>query len=82
MKTVFIYELIPEELKFFVVDGNYSELNNVYINEVRQDEVKTQILHDLIYDDEGNVLVEYSNDFPIDIVKNEDCIVIRCGFYL
>lgn len=54
MKTALIYsedyDLIPQ---FFVIDGDYRHLNNVFINGVDQDETKTDALNSLMYSEDG-----------------------------
>lgn len=81
MKTIMIYEEIPERLSFIVLEGDYSHLNHVIIN-ANEDETKINELSDLIFDKEGYEIVEKLTEFPTEIVKNEDCVVIQTGFYL
>lgn len=32
MKTIIVYEMVPEKTQFFMVDGDRSELNGCFIN--------------------------------------------------
>lgn len=87
MKTVFIFEEIPESLKFFVKDGDFSVFNGVYVNSSQGSEEQQSSLCDLVYKDAGTretgyYNVDFLDRFPTDVVKSNDCIVIQCGFYL
>lgn len=57
------------------MDGDYRHLNDTYIGSADKfvDE-----LNALIYDDDGNCLVNFQNDFPVQDVK-EGAFVIGAG---
>lgn len=79
VKTVIVFnELCDGEIKFIVFDGDFSHLNNIYIN--GEDEDKAQELYSLLYDENGMKKVEFLLGFPMEIVRNKECKVIVCGF--
>ena len=69
MKTVFIYDqCCQEEIKFFIVPGDYSHLNNTYINagETPEDEEKSDELLSILYTEDYQVfLQELLHSFPV-----------------
>ena len=71
MKTVVIYESFDSNLVFFVVDGDHSYANNQYVNTVTCSEESLNFINSLDFE-KGKL-----DTFPIDIVKNEECIVNR-----
>lgn len=88
MKTILIYDQLDAGLKFFVIEGDYSRLNNVYINGIIEGTKKAQKaneklqdeLEKLIYGGGGEILLPHTSDFPVDVLKREDAIVIKAGF--
>lgn len=87
MKTVLIYDQLDSSLKFFVLDGDYSHLNGVYINQYIEDkkaqkaaEAKQDELNDLMYVPEtGEFKHTALDEFPTQAVR-EGAIVIVAGF--
>lgn len=79
-EIVVIYDqLLEETLQFFVTtDARFAEMNGVYINS-SIDEDKWLLLHDLIYDDEGDKRVSMSPVFPVDAVRRGASVIV-CGF--
>lgn len=90
MKTILIYDQLDADLKFFVLNGDYSHLNTVYMNSVLPDGAtkKAQKAHDklqeeletLMYGEGGDLILPYTSNFPVDVLKREDSIVIVAGF--
>jgi len=79
MKTIIIYDQCGEHaIQFFVVDGDYSHLNNVYINNT-EDQAKTDELSDLLYGEDGRIQLKAYKKFPIKAAK-EGANVIVAGF--
>jgi len=87
MKTIMIYDQLMEQpIKFLVLDGDYSRLNGIYINQWYDDEEKEtkealmDELSDLIYNREtGQEHIEFLDSFPVYAVES-DTIVIVAGF--
>lgn len=78
MRTLFIYDQVLEQpIKFFVLDGDYSRLDRVYMNHAEGDGELMEELHHLIYDEDGQELVTMSEIFPYD--EKFDTVVV-CGF--
>lgn len=67
MKTVIIWNEFGErDLGWFIVDGDYSELDRVYINSAMCDEDDIDKLNNLVYGDEtGDMLFEPNTDFNL-----------------
>jgi len=85
MKTIFIYDqCCQEDIKFFVLDGDYSHLDKIYINEssdTEEEEQKQDELNALLFDpDNGQFKLLLIDSFPIDEI-NKDNIIITVGFY-
>jgi hypothetical protein len=88
MKTILIYDELDANLKFFVLDGDYSHLNKVYMNSVIEGTAKAQKAHDklqrelekLLYGKGGQIILPSTPEFPVDVLKREDSIVIVAGF--
>jgi hypothetical protein len=80
-KTVIIFDncgVAP--LKFFVVEGDYLDLNNIYINEASSKTQKKQTkLEKLIYNKDGSYKLEVLESFPINEIK-KGARVIVAGF--
>jgi len=80
MKTVVIYNQVSEGLGFFIVDGDQSKFDGIYINEAGADNTLQDELSDLLLLDEEPY---YKHDlllkFPTQEVK-DGAIVIICGF--
>ena len=69
MKTIFIYDqCCQEDIKFFIVPGDYSHLNRTYINDedTNEDEEKSEELLSILYDIDRKVfLQELLPCFPV-----------------
>jgi hypothetical protein len=80
MKTVIIWdECGQEDIQFVVVDGDYSELNGIYINNAHQEQDDRDRLSALIYAEDGEVIADFLKDFPVDAVKEGACVIVA-GF--
>jgi len=79
-KTVVIWDQVGQDsIKFAILNGDYSELDGVYINHANQGLEDVVWLSNLIYDDNGKELVTFVDTFPVDAVK-DGAIVIVAGF--
>lgn len=81
MRTVIIWDQCgQEQLLFFVVDGDLSELDGVYLNGCG-DEEKVDKLNSIIYRDDYSSYRNFAlTKFPVDAVKNGAKVIV-CGFY-
>jgi folate-dependent tRNA-U54 methylase TrmFO/GidA len=78
MRTVIIWEEFGERaLCWFVVDGDKSHLDRAYINCTLTPERIADELNALVYSDDGDVLVEFINDF--NEMPRDDVKIIACG---
>lgn len=87
-KTVIIYDQLDAVVKFFVLDGDYRHLNNVYINQcdgkTKKEQKAADDLQDelcnLVYDPKtGEVLLPVFTKFPIEAVQNGADVIVA-GF--
>lgn len=78
MKTVMIWNEVTEQLRYTVFDGDLSEFNHVYIDFDDMSELSYE-LNSLVHTEVGMDKVEFLDTFPIDVVKNNDCVVIEAG---
>jgi hypothetical protein len=79
-KTIVIWDQIgQDDIKFAILDGDYSELDGIYINNSLQEPEDVNRLSDLIYDDNGREIATFVDKFPVDLVK-EGAVVIVAGF--
>lgn len=87
MKTVVIWDMSGQEpIKYFILDGDFSKFNGLYINtytektpEGRKKEKLLTELSKLTYDKKGNFLPVLLDDFPVQAVK-DGARVIVAGF--
>lgn len=69
MKTVFIYDQVLEmPLSFLVVDGDYSHLNNCYINSMDCTEEQADEIDKLIFNEDWTYVEGFVEEFPTDEV--------------
>lgn len=81
MKTCIIFEEIPENTLFYILDGDYSHLNGVFINLVSAK--KDHELCALIYDEQGDYRQESCDLQQIrDALLNPENKLIMCGVYM
>lgn len=76
MKTLFLFEEVPEESYFFELEGDYSNLNDIYINS-SSDKEKVQLLSELVFTSDGIIKINKMKE-P---TKDWD-IFIKCGLIL
>lgn len=76
MKTLLIYNEIGYPLKYSILEGDYSDLNGICINSYDEDENKVKKACSLLYDDEGNFLIDFSEDISLVENKNWDKVAI------
>lgn len=88
MKTVLIYDQLDADLKFFVLDGDYTKFKGVYINqcstgnkrEQKAAEKKQDELTNLLYDQNtGELLLPFLGEFPTEEVRNGAAVIVA-GF--
>lgn len=71
MKTLLIYNLIDEPLKYAILEGDYSDLSGVYINAVDSDPDKMRKAVDLLFDPKtGDELIRFTED--VSLVESKD----------
>lgn len=75
-RTLLIYNPIEEPLKYAILDGDYSSINGVCINACGEDEDKVEMACSLLFDDEGNYLIDLSEDVTLMENKNWDKVAV------
>ena len=82
-KTAFVYFEVPEEVKYFLVAGDYRHLNGVYVNLVDTDKNKEQELVNLMFDeDTGKYRVTFVSIDDITSEIREGAYFVEVGFIL
>lgn len=85
MKTIVIWDQVGEDqIRFFVLEGDFSRLNRIYINTYfgrdKTSEEKAEELNEIVYDANGKCRVSLLDSFPVELVE-KDTIVISAGFF-
>ena len=75
-RTLLIYNPIEEPLKYAILEGNYSDINGVCINACDENEDRIKMACSLLFDDEGNYLIDLSEDVTLMESKNWDKVAI------
>lgn len=81
MKTAVIF-WTQEDLKLFVISGDLSKFQDVYINSSDCDPDLVQELGALFWDDEGNNLIEPCDLEEFSEAIRQGSLLITCGFIL
>lgn len=81
MKTVLIYDRCGQDnVKFVVIDKDVSHLDGIYINNSENSMELENELSDLLYANNEDELVKFSEKFPTqDVIDGAKVIV--CGFF-
>lgn len=83
MKTCIIFEEIPENTFFYILDGDHSHLNGVFINLVSANKDHQDELCALVYDEQGYCRRESCDLQQIrDALLNPENKLIMCGMYM
>ena len=90
MKTIVIWDQCGQaDISFFVVQGDKSHLNNLYIGGYITEEQEDEINQMIAYNDDGNPQVKMLMQFPtyeLSYINNGrtvfdfDVKIITCGF--
>lgn len=86
-KTIVIWNQFENGIQYFVLDGDYSRFNKIFIGEVDNEELQDE-LADMLYtedgEDKGNI--KFLDEFPTYVFYEEynetlgSVIVIECGY--
>lgn len=82
MKTVFIYDQCDDQpLSFFVVEGDFSHLNNYYLNSANITESFEVELNKILFKDGGEFGYRYPmlDHFPLE-AYSPDTKIVTVGF--
>lgn len=83
MKTCIIFEEIPKNTFFYIVDGDYSHLKGVFINLVSANNVHHDELCALVYDKHGDYRQESCDLHEFrEALLDPDNKLIFCGVYM
>lgn len=78
-RTIVIWNEVGDELRFFVVDKDLSEFQDIYINIDYEDEQLTDKLNSLVYNEDGEYKVKMLRRFPLEAIIPNETAVITCG---
>lgn len=83
MKTIVIWDQMgAEPIQFFILEGNKSHLDNVYLNAYSDDFKQNDLIQELdslVYGEDGFEKVEWLDRFPNDQLGSSDLIIVA-GF--
>lgn len=77
MKTLIIYELVPEETKFFVVKGDRAELDGLFVNSIGAEKFSKSLREEVATADWGAPLKT-----PLLVAEHGITRIVHCGFIL
>ena len=79
MKTVVVFDdMRYRGIRFFVLEGDYTHFDGVYIND-EDNPFPGSLLHDLLYDYRGNEIVSSTDTLPREEIVNGAKIIVA-GF--
>lgn len=75
MKTLLIYNAIEDPLKYAILEGDYSDLNGAVLSSLYTEEKSIRAC-ELLFDDCGNFLIDFSEGISLMEDKNWDKVAI------
>ena len=81
MKSALIYN-DTEELRYSVVDGDWSEFQGVYINDTTQDSDACDKLNAMLFDPDGTVRIEFCHIDEFAQAIRQGAVAVEVGFLL
>lgn len=84
MKTIVIWNQFDYGVQYFVLDGDYSRFEGVFIGSTENQELQEELIK-LLYTEDGveTGKIEFLKKFPTDLFYKErlgTVIVIECGY--
>jgi hypothetical protein len=81
IKTLIVYELVPEDTKFFLVDGDRSDLDGCFVNSIDWDTNLPEKIGEEVGDGDkwGEPL---KTPLSLTFKEGEKLRVVHCGFLL
>lgn len=79
MKTVVIYSNFEDLPKYFVVDGNYSHLDNIVVNDCTNQKLEEELIR-LLFDETYMFKQKLYLSFPKCEIRNEVVEFITVGW--
>lgn len=78
MKTIVIWDTCGDNpISFFILEGNYAHLNNVYCNSFRESDEAYEAynalvdeLYSLVFAEDGAFRLEALDTFPIEVITD------------
>lgn len=78
--TIIIFDMGEGEISFFVLEGDYSRLDRVWIGIADGRDKEQEELSDLFWDEKGEPKKEGLTHFPHEAYRPQETAVIICGF--
>lgn len=77
MKTLLIfYSPLEEPIKFIVADGDYSYLDQKYLNSMGTTDEESDILNSLVFTEDWHYVGSFLEDFPVELVQQGVKVVV------
>lgn len=77
--TIVIFEAGDGVISFYVLEGDHSHLDRIWIGLADGEDEKQEELSDLLFDDTGNQNLTGSQEFPHASYRPQATSVIVCG---
>lgn len=83
MKTLIVYELIPESTQIYLVDGDKRNLHNKFINYTEEDEMTDAEVEELTnQNDWGEPIYNDEQPGAIKLPKTDELYIVVCGMVI
>lgn len=80
MKTAIIFNEVPENVSYLIIDGDYSRFNNVYINSENSTDEAQDDMYSVLFPEHKLVTGVSLEEFRLAIV--DGAFLIEAGFLL
>lgn len=81
MKTLIVYEEVPESVKFFLADGDRSALNECFVNSTDSKKFAPEVRQEVGDGARNEHWTEVKLPLRFDL-QEQEIIVVHCGFFL
>lgn len=79
MKSAIVWNEF-EELKYAVVDGDWTEFQDIYINGVDDNQELQDKLSSKVYNQDGKTIIDFCTIYDFANAIRLGAVVVECGF--